>query len=221
MASQPRLSSVRSVALRSEKYLEKAGRTFPWRHPNASQFEQVVSEVLLQQTRAETVGSFFPVFLQRFPGWNALAETSEDEIGEVIRPLGIWRRRAKSLRNLAKTVSASGGEFPQARLELEALPAVGQYVANAVELFCHGKPRPLLDAGMARVLERYFGSRDLADIRHDPYLQKLAARVVEAGTPRKVNWGILDIASTFCRPQNPACAGCPLRRGCRHASEIS
>ncbi len=221
MANQPRFSSVRSVALRSEKYLEEAGRTFRWRHPDASRFEQVVSEVLLQQTRAETVGSFFPVFLQRFPDWNALAETSEDEIGEVIRPLGIWRRRAKSLRNLAKAITARGGEFPQTRVELEALPAVGQYVANAVELFCHGKPRPLLDAGMARVLERYFGPRDLADIRYDTYLQKLAARVVEVGTPWKVNWGILDIASAFCRPRNPACTGCPLRRGCRHAPNIS
>lgn len=168
---QPRLSSVRSVALRAEHFYDHSGRVFPWRRPTATRYHQVVTEVLLQQTRADTVASFFPIFLEHFPNWSALAKATEEEIGQVILPLGLWRRRARSLQRLAREVSQRGGRFPAERTRVEAMPAIGQYVANAVELFCHRRPRPLLDGGMARILERYFGPRDLADIRHDPYLQ--------------------------------------------------
>jgi A/G-specific adenine glycosylase len=199
------------------KFYEEQGRDFPWRRAGATIYEQVVSEVLLQQTRAETVAAFFPRFLEQFPGWQELADSTEGKIGECIRPLGIWRRRARTLWELANEVVRLGGEFPGKREKIEALPGVGQYVANAVELFCHGRPRPLLDSGMARVLERYFGPRTLSDIRYDPYLQELAQRLVETGDARAINWGILDVAAIACRGRIMQCDFCPLRRGCKAA----
>jgi hypothetical protein len=61
----------------------------------------------------------------------------------------------------------------------------GQYIANAVLLLCHGEPQPLLDVNMARVLERVFGPKKLADIRYDPYLQQLAMRIVQCKKPAR------------------------------------
>ena len=95
------------------------------------------------------------------------------------------------------------------------MPAVGQYVASAVLLFCHERPEPLIDSNMARVLERYFGSRKLADIRYDPYLQRLARDVVGSDHPTLINWAILDFAALVCTPRNPRCQKCPLNRGCQ------
>ena len=92
---------------------------------------------------------------------------------------------------------------------------MGQYVARAILLFCHGQPEPLLDTNMARVLERYFGPRQLADIRHDPYLQELSRRVVAAGDPVVINWAILDLGAMVCKPRTPECNACPLKRGCQ------
>jgi len=63
---------------------------------------------------------------------------------------------------------------------------------------------------MARVLERYFGPRKLADIRYDPYLQKLAHRVVDCEAPAAVNWAILDLAALVCKARGPRCSQCPL-----------
>lgn len=95
------------------------------------------------------------------------------------------------------------------------MPAVGQYVASAVLLFCYRKPEPLIDTNMSRVVERYFGSRVLADIRHDPYLQKLSREIVCSDSPASVNWAILDLGALVCIPRSPRCYRCPLRRGCK------
>ena len=106
------------------------------------------------------------------------------------------------------------------RIDIEELPGVGQYIANAILLFCHGEAQPLLDAGMARVLERVFGSRKLADIRHDPYLQGLAFEIVQCEKAREINWAILDLAATTCLVRKPRCDECPIFSMCLSANRI-
>jgi A/G-specific adenine glycosylase len=107
--------------------------------------------------------------------------------------------------------------FPIDRRQIETLPAVGQYVASAVLLFAHGRPEPLLDANMARVLERVFQPRRLADIRYDPWLQALARILVRSEQSAQVNWAVLDVAALHYRSSKPACADCPLQRRCNYA----
>jgi A/G-specific adenine glycosylase len=111
-------------------------------------------------------------------------------------------------------MNKKNGRFPKTRDELEVLPGVGQYIANAILLFCHGEAQPLLDVNMARVLERVFGPRKLADIRYDPYLQELAFNVVQCKKARELNWAILDLAATICPARNPRCNICPLEPIC-------
>ncbi len=109
------------------------------------------------------------------------------------------------------------GRFPKSRIELEELPGVGQYVASAVILFCHAGREPLLDVNMARVLERCFGARKLADIRYDPWLQALARQFVDHPQAAKLNWAVLDLASKICRTNEPQCNACPLQTDCLYA----
>jgi A/G-specific adenine glycosylase len=128
--------------------------------------------------------------------------------------LGLWKRRSSSLLYLAREVAKRNGRFPKTREEIESLPNVGQYIANAVLLFCHGEPQPLLDSNMARVLERFFGPRKLADIRYDPYLQALAKACVEGEAPVLMNWGILDFAALVCTQRLPRHDVCTLSKYC-------
>lgn len=210
----PRSESCHSVRRRLLAWLEGHGRSFAWRRPSASLYRLVVTEALLQRTRAETVNNFYAPFFRRFPSWQALAQVSEAELQDYLRPIGLWKRRSASLRSLAIEMAKRRGRFPSAREEIEALPGVGQYVANAVLLFAHGRSEPLLDANVARVLERHFGPRRLADIRYDPYLQKLARMVVSSERPAKVNWALLDLAALICRIRAPLCQECPLSATC-------
>ena len=196
------------------------GRFFPWRRARESQYRLVVTELLLQRTKAETVRNYYETFFSRFPNWKSLAQASETVIGEALKPLGLWQRRTLVLKRLASAMVARNGRFPSKREEIDSLPGVGQYVGNAIELFCQHRPRPLLDASMARVLERYFGPRKLADIRYDPYLQALSRRVVDHSRPREINWAILDLGASVCRNREPLCGECKLQTKCRVGREI-
>ncbi len=106
------------------------------------------------------------------------------------------------------------GRTPSDRKELESIPFMGQYIANAVELIIHGKRVPLIDVNMARVLERYFGSRKMVDIRYDQYLQNLALKVINHPYSKKLNWAIIDFAALICKARSPLCRNCILAKKC-------
>ncbi len=215
-----RVRNVRFFQARLLAWFTRSARKFPWRKRRASLYHKVVAEVLLQRTRAEVVSAFLPAFLGRFPSWASLAEATEKELGAFLQPLGLWRRRATSLKKLAVELASRKGCFPRNRAEIESLPGVGQYIANAVMLFCHGDAEPLLDVNMARVLERYFGPRTLADIRYDPYLQNLARRVLRSTDAVSLNWATLDLAALICTNRKPRCGECPLAAGCLHGRKV-
>ncbi len=97
----------------------------------------------------------------------------------------------------------------------EDFVGVGQYIANSIEVLVYNRPRPLLDVNMARVLERFFGKRKLADTRYDPYLQNLSQDIVVHTSAMEINWGVLDFASKVCKIKNPGCKTCVMRIMCK------
>lgn len=195
-------------------------RSFPWRRPKASKFQLIIAEILLQRTRAETVGIFWPTFTARFPSWAAIGAAGVSELEKALAPIGLSKQRAPRLHALAVIMSKRNGRFSKDRESVESLPGVGQYIANAILLFCHGKPHPLIDVNMARVLERVFGTRKLADIRYDPYLQALATEIVQTRRGKELNWAVLDFAALVCTSRNPHCFTCPIARICRFADSV-
>lgn len=176
----------------------------------------MVVEVLLQRTTATAVSRFYAGFLERFPGWESLAAASEGDLEEFLRPLGLWRRRAASLLGLARYAEARGGVFPADADAHAEIPAVGQYVSNAILLFQEGRPAPLLDVNMARVIERFVRPRRLADIRHDPWLQAAAHWLVRR-EPARTSWAVLDFAALVCKARTPLCDQCPVSSRCAFA----
>ena len=112
------------------------------------------------------------------------------------------------------------GKLPKERNDLESIPFMGQYIANAVELVIFNEPSPLVDVNMARVLERYFGEREMSDIRYDPYLQNLSYKIVKHEKAKEVNWAILDFAALICKAQKPLCTICLLNKKCNYAKNI-
>lgn len=215
--SREKIASFQEIML---LWYEKEGRDFPWRGSGVSIYNLVVSEILLQRTQAIVVALFYDDFFNKYTSWERLAQAREEEIGLLLKKIGLWRQRATNLKKLAKLVVEAGGVFSSKRNELEGLPGVGQYIANAILLFCHDEPQPLLDFNMARLLERFFGPRSRLDIRNDAYLQALSHLIVRCHKPREINWGILDLASTVCIIKNPRCPRCPLFYECGFPQSI-
>src|SRR5437762_12496402 len=132
------LSKVRWCRRQLFVWYARCGRDLPWRRRRAGLYQKIVVEVLLQRTQAGTVERFFPSFIRRFRSWSDVSAASIEDLGEVLRPIGLWRRRAGGLKALASEMVRRRGSFPIDRRQIEALPAVGQYVASAVLLFAHG-----------------------------------------------------------------------------------
>lgn len=177
------------------KWYKKHGRKFPWRNKSATNYQRIISEVLLQRTRAETIGKFFPIFIKKYPSWMKLAKTNVKQLEKDLKPIGLYKQRSVRLHAFAKEMARRNGRFPEKREEIDKIPFVGQYIGNAIEMFVFKRPKPLLDFNMARVLEKHFGKRKLSDIRYDPYLQELSLTVVRHKNCREINWAIIDINS--------------------------
>jgi A/G-specific adenine glycosylase len=200
-------------------WYETNGRKFYWRKNGLSNYQLVIAEVLLQRTKAETVAKFYPAFIIEFPTWKSLAEADLQRIEDYLRPIGLYRQRSVRLKNLAIEMIKRNGRLPKDREDLESIPFMGQYTANAVELVIFNQPSPLVDVNMARILERFFGPRKLADIRYDPYLQELSYKVVDHIDTKKMNWAILDFAALICKPK-PLCLICPIATNCCYYESV-
>ncbi len=181
-------------------------------------YQIIIAETLLQRTKAETVSRFFNSFIKDFPDWKSLMTTDIESLEKYLKPIGLYKQRAKRLQSLANEMVKRKGRLPKERDELESIPFLGQYISNAVELIILKRPSPLLDVNMARLLERYFGARTKADIRYDPYLQRLSLMIVNHPKSKEINWAILDYAGLVCKAHKPLCTECTLSARCKFFS---
>jgi len=203
------------------RWYKQCGRKFPWRNVGISNYKKVIAEILLQRTKAETIAKFYPSFLEKYPSWVSINKSRLSTLEKILIPIGLYRQRSGLLKKLAKEMVKLNGRLPKTKEEIEKLPFAGQYITNAILLLVKKQPAPLLDVNMARVLERFFGPRKLADIRYDPYLQEVAWEVVKHKEAKKINWGILDFAALTCMSQTPKCEGCFLRNRCTYLQSHS
>jgi A/G-specific adenine glycosylase len=197
------------------KWFAVNSRYFPWRIESASNYQKIISEVLLQRTKAETIAKFYPIFLKKYPNWKRIDSEEQENLAEFLEPIGLYMQRSERLKKLAHEMALKNCRLPRKREELKKLPFFGQYIVNAILLLIYNERAPLLDVNMARVLERNFGKRKLSDIRNDPYLQKLAYDFADHCDSKELNWAIIDFSALVCKPK-PKCNICPINIDCKY-----
>jgi A/G-specific adenine glycosylase len=191
-----------------------AARDLPWRK-RRDPYAIWVSEVMLQQTRVETVVGYYGRFLQRFPTPCALAEASEDAVMAAWSGLGYYRRARLLHAGVREVVERYGGEVPKDASARRALPGVGRYTAGAIGSIAFGLAEPIVDGNVTRVLCRLFGI-DAAP--EQPATQRRlwheAERLVAGPQPGNLNQALMELGATLCTKANPRCADCPLHGHC-------
>jgi len=183
-------------------------RDLPWRG-ESDPYRVLVSEVMLQQTRVETVKGYYDRWLERFPDVDSLADASEDDVLKAWEGLGYYRR-ARNLHRAAAVVRERGGSLPRAQAELRALPGVGEYTAGAVASIAFGEAVPAVDGNVRRVLARLMGEAAPTA----GWLRERAARLVEPTRPGDWNQAVMEHGATVCTPQAPKCGECPVADWC-------
>jgi len=184
---------------------------FPWRR-ELPQWQALVTEVLLQRTRAEAVKEMYLDFFTRFPSPRDLADASVGDIEEAILSLGL-RWRAKYLQTLGRELEAG---VPETSGELLALSGVGPY-ASAAYLSLHNDQRaPLVDANIVRLLGRYCGFEFDGETRRKRWFLSLVEELFHTDvSPSEFGYAVLDFTREVCG-RTPLCTECPAQRGCAY-----
>lgn len=197
-----------------------SARALPWRARGTTAWATWVSEVMLQQTRVETVLPYFARFMERFPTPRHMAEASEAEVLGQWAGIGYYRR-ARFLHAGAKAVcERHGGEVPRGVEALRALDGVGEYTAGAIASIAFGERAALVDGNVERVLTRVFAIE--GDPKSSPvkrHLWALAAGFADHPDAGAVNQSLMELGATVCAPTAPRCLTCPVRSMCRAAQE--
>jgi A/G-specific adenine glycosylase len=198
-------------------WFRKAQRPLPWRH-TADPYRILVSEIMLQQTRTQSVILYYERFLERFPDAAALAAAPESEVLERWSGLGYYSR-ARNLQRAARRIAVAG-RFPKDYESIRALPGVGRYTAAAVASIAFGLPHAAVDGNVLRVLARVTGEEgDIGSSRTRSRLEAVAAGLLEPRHPGDCNQALMELGATLCLPRRPRCLLCPVSRFCAaHAS---
>ena len=190
------------------------GRVLPFRGTK-DPYRIWVSEIMLQQTRTETVGAYYARFLERFPDVFSLAEAPEQDVLKCWEGLGYYSR-ARNLHQAAKQIAGEyGGRFPAELEALRALPGVGDYTAAAVVSIAFDLPSPAMDGNLTRVLSRFHGVREDVGI---PTVKRRLLELAQGDMPKTrcgdFNQALMDLGAMVCVPGTPDCEACPLRTLC-------
>ena len=195
-------------------WYDQGHRDLPWRRTQ-DPYRIWISEIMLQQTRAETVVSYYERFLARYPTVQDLASAPEEELLKAWEGLGYYSR-ARSLQKAAKEIVARyGGQLPADLEKLRALPGIGDYTAGAIASIAFGIPAAAVDGNVERVLCRWDAIKD--EVGTPAVRRQIAARaqaLVPPDRPGAFANAMMEMGATMCTPKNPKCLLCPVREGC-------
>jgi len=193
-------------------------RSLPWRgHPDP--YAVWISEIMLQQTRVETVIPYFLKWMQIFPDIPSLAEAEEDQVLKQWEGLGYYSR-ARTLQKAARMlVEKFDGRLPDEAPALEKLPGIGPYTAAAIASIAFGKDEAVVDGNVKRVLARVCNYSNPVNIpASQSELRRMAQDLLPAGKAGDYNQALMDLGATICTPRVPKCDSCPVQTVCAAAS---
>lgn len=206
-----RTTSIRRALL---AWFRRHRRDLPWRNTR-DPYAIWVSEIMLQQTRVETVVDYYQRFLQKFPTVASLAHAPEDDVLKLWEGLGYYSRALNLHKAAGIVVHKWNGRFPRTAGEWQSLPGVGRYTAGAIASIAYGIRAPVLDGNVKRVLTRLYAIPDRLD-RSDTIhrLWQLADELVSPRSPGDFNQAMMELGARLCLPKKPLCEQCPIHRWC-------
>ncbi|RBY84284.1 A/G-specific adenine glycosylase [Blastococcus sp. TF02A-26] len=192
-----------------------AARDLPWRRPDTDPWAVLVSEVMLQQTPVARVEPVWRDWMARWPTPADLAAVSPAEVIRAWGKLGYPRRALRLRETAVALVERHGGQVPADVPALEALPGIGTYTARAVACFGHGRPQPVVDTNVRRVVARLVHGRAEALPARSSDLADIAA-LTPADTDRAVRFSVsaMELGALVCVARTPRCSACPVRLSC-------
>ncbi|WP_214825403.1 A/G-specific adenine glycosylase [Exiguobacterium sp. s28] len=195
-------------------WFNREKRDLPWRH-GKNPYRVWVSEVMLQQTRVDTVIPYYNRFMERFPTIEALAAAEPDEVVKYWEGLGYYSRVRNLHQAVREVVAVYDGIVPEEKERFEKLKGVGPYTTGAVLSIAYNQPEPAVDGNVMRVMSRQFGIYDdIAIPKTRKLFEQVVRRLMDPAHASDFNEGIMELGATVCTPKNPMCSLCPVQDDC-------
>jgi A/G-specific adenine glycosylase len=209
-----RTSSARRVSDALVAWYRSARRDLPWRRTRDA-YAIWISEVMLQQTRVETVIPYYARFLSALPTVHALAEAPLDRVLELWSGLGYYRRARLLHRGAQDVARDHRGVLPHDAKTLAGIAGIGRYTAGAIASIAFGERAPVVDGNVARVISRLDArEEDPASPNGKRALWSRAEALAACDHPGDLNQALMELGATICTPKNPKCAACPISNSC-------
>ena len=195
-------------------------RSLPWRD-EPTPYRVWISEIMLQQTRVDTVKAYFERFIAELPTIGDLADADEQKLLKLWEGLGYYSR-ARNLKKAAGEVMRDyRGQLPSTAEELIKLPGIGIYSAGAIASIAFGNKAPAIDGNVLRVIARL--TANLGDITQTEIKEEISGLVQKLLPDQRVgdfNQALMELGATVCLPNGaPKCEICPLNTLCAAHSE--
>ncbi len=189
-------------------------RHLPWRE-HSDPYAIWISEIMLQQTRVETVIDYFNRWMLAFPDIETLANASEQQVLKQWEGLGYYSRARNIYKTARILVQEYGSKLPADPHKLLKLPGIGRYTAAAIASIAFGLDQAALDGNIRRVLSRVFDiSLPIGTPAAEKIFWQLAQQNLPPGKAGDYNQAIMDLGATICLPVHPRCSDCPLQKIC-------
>ncbi|MCD9024524.1 A/G-specific adenine glycosylase [Cohnella silvisoli] len=196
-------------------WYHKERRDLPWRR-SRDPYHIWVSEIMLQQTRVDTVIPYFNRFVDRFPSLRQLAEAPEEDVLKHWEGLGYYSRARNLQSAVREVVERYDGRVPSIKSEVSGLKGVGPYTAGAILSIAYNQPEPAVDGNVMRVLSRYFCLEDdIARPSTRVAMEGLAQELIPEGEAADFNQALMELGAMVCTPKSPSCPECPVMKLCK------
>lgn len=204
----PQLKEMPEALLR---WYARSGRNLPWRK-DKNPYHIWISEIMLQQTRVETVIEYYIRFIRTLPDVSALANASDERLLKLWEGLGYYSRARNLARAARQIISEYGGALPASYEELLTLPGIGPYTAGAIASIAFDLPVPAVDGNVLRVMSRILASE--LDISKKPAADRIRYQLcawIPPSAPGDFNQALMELGATVCIPNAaPRCDICPI-----------
>ncbi|MGM0123832.1 A/G-specific adenine glycosylase [Enterococcus sp. AZ194] len=196
------------------EWYEREKRNLPWR-VNQDPYRIWISEIMLQQTRVETVIDYFYRFMEWFPTIKDLANAPEERLLKAWEGLGYYSR-VRNIQAAAKQILADyDGKMPNSIEEIHKLKGIGPYTAGAIGSIAFGLPEPAIDGNVMRVVSRLFCIEDdIAKASSRKVFDTAMRVIIDENHPGEFNQALMDLGSGVCKPTSPKCEVCPIQQYC-------
>ncbi len=193
----------------------KNKRDLPWRKTK-DPYRIWVSEIMLQQTKVETVIHYYEKFMENYPTIFHLAEADEQKVLKDWEGLGYYQRARNLHEAVKEVVETYGGEVPQDPNDLAKLKGIGPYTKGAILSIAFGQPEPAVDGNVMRVFSRLLNIDDnILEQKTRRRFEAIVREVIAKDDPSSFNQGLMDLGATICIPRTPRCEVCPVQPYCR------